>query len=95
MFFAKKKRILTLVMDGYPNKSDIYREQKQYRLAHENYLHYANLKDSLEVLRNKEAADELEAKYQSEKKESEITALHAENQIKSLQLDNSVRREFT
>ena len=58
-------------------------EQKKYRLAHENYLLYANLKDSLGVFRNKEAADELEAKYQSEKKETEIKALHAENQIKS------------
>ncbi len=87
MFFAKKKRIMPLVMDGYENKSTIYREQKRYRLAHENYVRYSNLKDSLATLRNKEAADELEAKYQNEKKESEITALHAENQIKSLQLE--------
>lgn len=87
MFFAKKKRIMPLVMDGYSSKSEIYREQKQYRLAYENYVRYSTLKDSLAMLRNKEAADELEAKYQSEKKQSEITALHAENQIKSLQLE--------
>ena len=87
MFFAKKKRLLSLVMDSYSNKSDLYRDQKKYRQALENYLLHANLKDSLEVLRNKEASNELEAKYQSEKKETEIKALHAENQIKSLQLD--------
>jgi signal transduction histidine kinase/DNA-binding NarL/FixJ family response regulator len=87
MFFAKKKRIMPLVMDGYENKSQIYMEQKRYRLAHENYVGYSNLKDSLATLRNKEAADELEARYQSKKKESEISALHAENQIKSLQLE--------
>jgi signal transduction histidine kinase/DNA-binding response OmpR family regulator/uncharacterized protein HemY len=87
MFFAKKKRIMPLVMDGYSSKSDIYTKQKQFHLAHENYVRYSNLKDSLAVLRNKEAADELEAKYQSEKKENEIHALHAENQIKSLQLE--------
>ncbi|MBA4056845.1 MAG: hypothetical protein C0490_19180, partial [Marivirga sp.] len=94
MFFAKKKRIPALVMDGYQNKSDIYNELKQYRLAHENYVRYAVLKDSLEILRNKEAADELEAKYQNEKKESEITALHAENQIKSLQLEKQRTQRF-
>ena len=87
MFFAKKKRLLSLVMDTYWNKSELYHGQKKYRQALENYLLHANLKDSLEVLRNKEASNELEAKYQSEKKETEIKALHAENQIKSLQLD--------
>ena len=74
-------------MDTYWNKSELYHGQKKYRQALENYLLHANLKDSLEVLRNKEASNELEAKYQSEKKETEIKALHAENQIKSLQLD--------
>jgi signal transduction histidine kinase len=87
MFFAKKKRIMPLVMDGYSSKNEIYTEQKRYRLAHENYVLYTNLKDSLAELRNKEAADELEAKYQSEKKEREITALQTENQITSLQLE--------
>ena len=87
MFFAKKKRLLSLVMDSYWNKSELYHDQKNYRQALENYLLHASLKDSLDVLRNKEASNELEAKYQSEKKENEITALHAENQIKSLQLD--------
>lgn len=85
--FAKKKKIPPLVMDGYKNKSDIYGTLKQYREAHENYIWYSTMKDSLDVLRNKEAANELEAKYNSEKKESEIAALHAENEIKSLQLD--------
>lgn len=87
MFFGKKKRLLSLVMDGYRGKSEIFHEQKQYLLAHENYVRYAELKDSLETLRNKEASNELEAKYQSEKKENEINTLHAENQIKTLQLE--------
>ncbi|MBL0741268.1 tetratricopeptide repeat protein [Chryseolinea lacunae] len=87
MLFARKKRLVSLVMDGYLGKSKIYSAEKQYRLAHENYVHYTTLKDSLEKLRDEEAANELEAKYQSEKKESEINALHAENQIKTLQLE--------
>jgi len=87
MLFAKKKLLLSLVMDGYLNKSELHHGLNQYRQAHENYVLYTHLKDSLEVLRNKEASNELEAKYQSEKKENEINALHAENQIKTLQLE--------
>jgi len=87
MFFARKKRLLSLVMDGYKNKSEIYNDQKQYRLAYENYMSYTNLKDSLAVLRNNDASNELEAKYQNEKKENEINTLHAENEIKTLQLE--------
>ncbi|HTF18548.1 MAG TPA: tetratricopeptide repeat protein [Chryseolinea sp.] len=88
MFFARKKRLLSLVMDSYLNKSELYRAQNNYRLAHENYLLYTNLKDSLSELRNMDASKELEAKYQNEKKQNEINALHAENQIKTLQIDN-------
>ncbi|SKC83306.1 Signal transduction histidine kinase [Ohtaekwangia koreensis] len=87
MFFAKKKNVQALVMDGYQNKSDIYSELKQYRQAHENYIRYVAMKDSLDILHNKEAADKLEAKYQSQKKENEISNLHADNEIKSLQLE--------
>ena len=87
MFFARKKNIQALVMDGYQNKSDIYSDLKQYQQAHENYVRYVAIKDSLDILRNKEAADELEAKYQSQKKEAEISILHADNEIKSLQIE--------
>lgn len=87
MIFAERKKLHLLVMDGYLNKSDLYRGQKNYQLAYENYLGYADLKDSLAELRNKEASDELETRYQSEKKENEINTLHAENQIKTLQLE--------
>jgi signal transduction histidine kinase/DNA-binding response OmpR family regulator len=94
MFFAKKKRIMPLVMDGYLSKSEIYHEQKQYLQAHENYVFYTELKDSLATLRNREAAEELEAKYQNEKKENEIRALHAESQIKTLQLEKQSTQRF-
>ncbi|MEJ1242160.1 tetratricopeptide repeat protein [Chryseolinea sp. T2] len=87
MLFARRKNLLSLVMDGYQYKSELYHEQKNYRLAHDNYVLYANLKDSIAALRNQEASNELEAKYQNEKKQSEINALHAENEIKTLQLD--------
>jgi signal transduction histidine kinase/DNA-binding response OmpR family regulator len=87
MFFAKKKNIQALVMDGHENKSQIHLALKQYRQAHENFVRYAAMKDSLDVVRNKKAADELEAKYQNQKKEGEISSLHADNAIKSLQLE--------
>ncbi|AYB35190.1 tetratricopeptide repeat protein [Chryseolinea soli] len=92
MFFAQKKRLLSLVMDGYKGKSEIYSQEKQYRLAHENYVRYTELNDSLETLRNETAAKELEAKYESEKKQGEINALHAENEIKTLQLEQQRSR---
>ncbi len=87
MFFANKKRLLPLLMDGYKMKSDIYVERKNFPLAFQNHVLYTNVKDSLSLLRNTDASNELEAKYQNEKKQNEINTLYAENKINALELE--------
>ncbi|HYG20265.1 MAG TPA: ATP-binding protein [Ohtaekwangia sp.] len=87
MTLAGIKKIPALQMDIHDNLSALYADHGNYKSAFEHHIRFTQLKDSLEEIRNRQEAEELEAKYNSEKKEREIQKLNAENALKALQLD--------
>lgn len=80
------KQIPTLRMDAYGILSDIFEAEGNYKISKNYYVKYIKLRDSVTLVQDRKAAQEIEARYQGEKKDNEIRILNAENELKATQI---------
>lgn len=83
---AVMKQIPTLRMDAYGILSDIFEAEGNYKISKNYYVKYIKLRDSVTLVQDRKAAQEIEARYQGEKKDNEIRILNAENELKATQI---------
>lgn len=76
------------VLELYKELSDLYISRDDYRKAHEHYLLYVALNDSLFKSTSKKETEELLMKYNRERQEREAENLQAERGIKQLKAVN-------
>ncbi|PKR82020.1 hypothetical protein CW751_01395 [Brumimicrobium salinarum] len=88
MFYSKMNNSIDDVLNGYKIKSKIYKELGQYEKGLDNYMTYANLRDSLEVLTNQKQFSELQVIYETEKREAELN--EERTRIAILKKDNRI-----
>ncbi|MFC2098359.1 tetratricopeptide repeat protein [Bacteroidota bacterium] len=76
------------MFDVYRDKSNLYRDRGEFRLALESYELYTALKDSSIREENLNQISELETKYQTERVERENVLLNTQNDLQEATIKN-------
>jgi signal transduction histidine kinase/DNA-binding response OmpR family regulator/predicted negative regulator of RcsB-dependent stress response len=88
---ARENKIPAVEMDSYAVLSEMNGALGDYKISKEYYERYIHIRDSVTVVQNRKAAEEIEARYESEKKDDEIRILNAENELKATQIESKNR----
>jgi two-component system, NarL family, sensor histidine kinase UhpB len=81
---AKTLGNVYLAMDNFQAISAIYESDGEYKKALAAHQQFVQLKDSIKLSENRQAAEEAQAKYELEKKESEIALLKKDQELNKL-----------